>query len=76
LTIGCGKAQKQKADAFIIGLKEASRKYMLWKYATLDEDIPAEKQIENLWWLRNNEIITDEEYLELKSQLKNTLPKK
>ena len=76
LAIGYGRSEKQKADEFIMSLKEASKKYMLWKYATLDEDINPEKQIENFWWLRNNEIITDEEYIQLKSKLKSTFQNK
>jgi hypothetical protein len=74
--VGYNKKEKEKVDAFIAALREASKKYMLWKYGTIDADLPQSKLIENLWWLRNNEIITDEEYLQLKTKLKDTLAKK
>jgi hypothetical protein len=74
--IGYSKKEKERVDTFLSGLREASKKFMLWKYGTVDVDIPQEKLMENFWWLRNNEIITEEEYLQLKTKLKDTLAKK
>jgi hypothetical protein len=73
--IGYTKAEKPRTDEFITGLLQASKKYLVWKYGTVDADLNAERQFENLWWLRNNEMITEEEYNQLKATLKESLAK-
>jgi hypothetical protein len=54
---------------FVDGLINASKQYLIWKYGTTDPDFSKEKQIENYRWLRNNGIITDQEYENLKATL-------
>jgi hypothetical protein len=73
--IGYSKKEKLKADEFIVSLKETIKKYMIWKYGTIDPDLNFQKQVENFWWLRNNEIITEDEYAQLKSKLKEDIQK-
>lgn len=70
LLIGNSKKDKARNSEFLAALKNASKKYLTWKYGTVDADLSFEKQIENYWWLRNNEIITEEEYGKLKDELK------
>lgn len=54
---------------FVDGLINASKQYLIWKYGTTDPDFSKDKQIENYRWLRNNGIIADQEYENLKATL-------
>ena len=42
---------------------------MLEKYGKIDKNLPIEPQLENLYFLRNREIISNSEFEELKSKL-------
>lgn len=61
------------AEEFVKAVIKASRQYLIWKYGTVDRHLNREKQIENFWWLRNNGIITDEEYKGLTDKLNEIL---
>ena len=43
--------------------------YLLNKYSKIDKDLPIDSQIYNLEFLRNKEIITEEQFENLKNQL-------
>ena len=75
LLIRQNRFNKVQAEAFITGLIQASKQYLIWRYGTIDPDYSREKQIENFRWLRNNDIISDEEYDNLKARLNEVLKK-
>jgi len=54
-------------------LIQASKNYLKKKYGFVDEDLPSEMQFKNYLWLWQNDIITQEEYTELKRRLKDLL---
>lgn len=56
------KGVKVKTDVFLEALQVAVKDYMLVRYGTIDTLLSPAKQAENLWWLRNNGYLTDEEY--------------
>lgn len=70
ITVSISRKNKKQAEEFLAALREASKRYLCWKYGSVDPDLPFERQVENYWWLRNNAIISDEEYHQLKEQLK------
>ena len=70
IIVSISEKHKKQSEEFLTALKEATKKYLCWKYGSVDADLPFERQIENYWWLRNNAIISDEEYRQLKEQLK------
>jgi hypothetical protein len=66
---------REKVLEFMNGLISASKQFLIWKYGTVDPDFSQEKQVENFRWLRNNGIISDEEYENLKATLKDKIKK-
>lgn len=58
-------------DEFLETLKTKTFAYLKEKYAVIDIDLPVEKQIENLNFLKERNVITEKEYEELKEKLKN-----
>jgi hypothetical protein len=62
---------KNKADVlgFANKIIEASNSFLLNKYCKVDKALPLEGQIGKLDFLRDREILTDEEYDNLKNQL-------
>ena len=58
-------------DEFLETLKTKTFAYLKEKYAIIDVDIPMEKQIENLNFLKDRNVITEKEYEALKEKLKN-----
>lgn len=62
---------KSAMDAFLETLKTKTFAYLKEKYAVIDIDLPVEKQIENLNFLKERNVITEKEYEELKEKLKN-----
>lgn len=56
---------------FLETLKTKTFAYLKEKYAVIDIDLPVEKQIENLNFLKERNVITEKEYEELKEKLKN-----
>lgn len=63
------KRNKQEVIAFADQIIAASNHYLLRKYGKIDPALPIEPQINNVQFLRNREIITEEEYESLKNQL-------
>ena len=62
---------EEAMDEFLEILKTKTFTYLKEKYAVIDIDVPAEKQIENLKFLKDRNVITEKEYEELKEKLKN-----
>jgi hypothetical protein len=62
---------RNRPDALEFGNKiiEASNTFLLNKYCKIDKALPLEGQISKLEFLRDREILTDEEYDNLKNQL-------
>ncbi|MDO9038642.1 MAG: hypothetical protein Q7U59_09885 [Lutibacter sp.] len=62
---------KEAMDEFLKTLKTKTFTYLKEKYAVIDIDLPIEKQIENLNFLKERNVITETEYEALKEKLKN-----
>ncbi|MDF1518718.1 MAG: hypothetical protein RQ864_00450 [Lutibacter sp.] len=62
---------KEAIDEFLKILKIKTFAYLKEKYAIIDIDLPVEKQIENLNFLKERNVITEKEYEALKEKLKN-----
>ena len=62
---------KEAIDEFLKTLKTKTFAYLKEKYAVIDIDLPVEKQIENLNFLKERNVITEKEYEALKEKLKN-----
>jgi len=60
------KRHKEKLDSFIKNLLHARDKYLVGKYAQIDEFLPYNQQYNNLVWLYNLKLLTKEE---LKSKI-------
>jgi len=58
-------------EKFLKTLKTKTFAYLKEKYAVIDIDLPVEKQIENLNFLKERNVITEKEYEALKEKLKN-----
>ena len=67
------------ADQFIEGLMEARNEYLRENYATVDENLPYESQLNNLKWLKSLSAISKDEfevkYIELKRVVNPDKPK-
>jgi hypothetical protein len=55
---------------FIEELQNRIKAFLKWKYGNLDQDLPFDLQIKNYRWLRNQEVISDDEYDQLCQDLK------
>jgi len=62
---------REEADKFIKTLIERSRKLILDKYGKVDSDLPEDIMIGQLNWLKNREILSEQEYDERKTEYKN-----
>jgi hypothetical protein len=60
---------KEKVVGFSNKIIEASNNYLMGKYGKIDRALPLEQQINNLQFLRNREIITENHYEALKNEL-------
>jgi hypothetical protein len=60
---------KDATDKFISTLNEKINSYLIKKYASIDKDLPIEPQLSQLMWLREREILKEEEFENLKLQL-------
>lgn len=65
------KPNEEAVDEFLEILKTKTFAYLKEKYAVIDLDLPVEKQIENLNFLKERNVITEKEYEALKEKLKN-----
>ena len=63
------KGNKQEVVNFANNIIEASDKYLRNKYSKIDPALPIESQLNNIQFLRNREVITEEDYEALKNQL-------
>ena len=62
---------EEAIEEFLEILKTKTFAYLKEKYAIIDKDLPVEKQIENLNFLKERNVITEKEYEALKVKLKN-----
>jgi hypothetical protein len=62
---------KNKAEiaAFADGIIDAANNFLIAKFSKIDKDLPVEGQLENLTFLRNKELISEEKFEQLKNQL-------
>lgn len=60
---------KADVDEFAERIIKSSNKFLLNKYGKVDKAVPAEIQLQNLIFLRDREIITENEFEDLKMQL-------
>ena len=60
---------KQSVHDYATEIIESANIYLLKKYSKIDRSLPIEPQIENIQYLLNREIITEENFESLKNQL-------
>jgi len=60
---------REEVTNFASRIINASNAYLLNKYGKLDRDLPIQGQLNSLEFLRNREIITEEQFERLKDQL-------
>lgn len=60
---------KAAVVAFADEIIQSSNKHLLRKFGKIDKALPIEPQINNIQFLRDREIITEEEYESMKNQL-------
>src|SRR5690606_4577876 len=63
------KPNKEKTEAFVNELDNRINQYLRSKYGTIDTDMPTEPQLLNLQWLKEREVISADEFENLKSKL-------
>ena len=69
-------SNKQQVTDFANEIISAADNYLLKKYSKVDWTLPVEPQLENIQYLLNREIITEEKFEILKNQLLGTDNKK
>jgi len=62
---------EEAMENFLSTLKTRTYTFLKKKYAVIDIDLPVEKQMENLNFLKERNVITEIEYEALKEKLKN-----
>ncbi len=67
---------KQQVTDFANEIISAADNYLLKKYSKVDRALPIEPQLENIQYLLNRDIITEEKFESLKNQLLGTENKK
>jgi len=60
----------EAVNTFISEIKRLSRQQLLNKYAKIDAELPEETVFTQLNWLKNRDLLTEEEYQELKNEYK------
>ncbi|GEO11105.1 hypothetical protein [Segetibacter aerophilus] len=63
------KSNKGEVSGFVDQLFKAANDFLLNKYKKIDKALPTEPQLDNIQFLRNREIISEEEYEALKDRL-------
>jgi len=63
------KSNKAQVNEFIDNVFKAANSFLLAKYQKIDKALPIEPQLDNIQFLRNREIISEEEYEALKDRL-------
>ena len=61
---------KEEVDKFISLIISLSKQILLKKYAKIDADLPEDTMMTQFNWLKNRELITEEEYIDLKNAYK------
>lgn len=59
---------KEEMEAFIDALTKRTHEILLEKYGGIDPDLPEETQINNLYWLKERGLFSEEKYKELKQE--------
>jgi hypothetical protein len=62
---------KEEMDNFINEIIARSRRILTDKYSKIDADLPEEVQINNLYWLKQRGLISEEDYEDLKQEYRN-----
>jgi len=62
---------KEEMENFINEIIARSHKILIKKYCKIDPDLPEEVQINNLYWLKQRGLISEEDYEDLKQEYKN-----
>lgn len=62
-------SNKQEVTDYANQIIDAANRYLLKKFSKIDRSLAIEPQIENIQYLLNREIITEEKFEELKNQL-------
>jgi hypothetical protein len=70
------KKNKQDVTDYANKIISAADNYLLIKFSKVDKALPIEPQLENIQYLLNREIITEEKFESLKNQLLGTENKK
>lgn len=63
------KRNKQDVVQFANQIIEASNAFLIKKYSNVDKALPVEQQLNQIQFLRNREIISEQQYESLKDQL-------
>lgn len=63
------KRNKQDVVQFANQIIEASNTFLIKKYSNVDKALPVEQQLNQIQFLRNREIISEQQYESLKDQL-------
>lgn len=69
-------SKREETDKFLDDLKSRINNYLKKKYGQIDKDLPIELQLNNLIWLNEREVISKEEFSNLKDALLNKNPNK
>jgi hypothetical protein len=70
LTFFQNRPSSEEVKTFISEIIRLSKQQLLNKYAKIDAELPEETMFTQLNWLKNRDLITEEEYQELKSEYK------
>ena len=60
----------EEVSAFISEIIRLSKQQLLNKYAKIDAELPEETMFTQLNWLKNRDLLTEEEYQRLKNEYK------
>jgi len=60
----------EEVNEFINGIIKLSKQQLLNKYAKIDPELPEETMFNQLSWLKNRDLITEEEYIDLRNEYK------
>jgi hypothetical protein len=70
LTFFQDRPSKQEVSDFISELIRLSKQSLIKKYARIDSDLPEDVVMNQFNWLKNKDLITEKEYIELKNAYK------
>ncbi len=70
LTFFQGSPSQEAVSGFISEIIRLSRQLLLNKYARIDADLPEDTMTTQLNWLKNRDLISEEEYRALKNEYK------